>query len=43
MRYELACDSCGFNTTVEAEGQAYTRARDHEADHPDHFVNIREQ
>lgn len=40
MGYELDCDSCDFAQTVERERDTYPRARDHEAEHPSHFVFI---
>lgn len=40
MPYSLDCDSCGFTQTVDAEPETYVIARDHERDHPDHFVMI---
>lgn len=43
MKFNLACDSCDFTDVVEAEETAYTTARDHEADCPDHFVDITER
>ena len=43
MQYRLACDSCEFDAETEGAGDAYTAARDHEADHPTHFVDITER
>lgn len=40
MTYELACDSCGYAEAVTEERSAYTGARDHEAEHPEHIVMI---
>lgn len=40
MAFELACDTCDFAPTVDGEDSAYVSARDHEADHPTHFVFI---
>lgn len=40
MQYELDCDTCDFAQTVEEEGETYPRAKDHEAEHPTHFVFI---
>lgn len=43
MHYRLACDSCDYAEEADAAGDAYTAARDHEADHPAHFVDITER
>lgn len=40
MGFELICDSCEYVRTMEDEPGAYARARDHETDHPTHFVFI---
>jgi hypothetical protein len=40
VTYDLTCDTCDFDRTVEAERDAYADARDHESAHPDHFVFI---
>lgn len=40
MAFDLACDTCEFSRTIDAENSAYTTARDHESDHPSHFVFI---
>ena len=43
MHYRLACDSCEFDEEAEIAMQAYTAARNHEADHPTHIVDITER
>lgn len=40
MAFELDCDTCEFNRTVESESAAYDSAKSHESDHPNHFVFI---
>ena len=40
VAYDLKCDTCEFSRTVDAESSAYSAAKDHESDHPDHFVLI---
>lgn len=40
MPYDLTCDSCEFARTVNEEVSAYTGAKDHEEEHPTHFVFI---
>lgn len=40
MPFELQCDSCDFNRQTGDETGAYADARDHESDHPSHFVLI---
>jgi hypothetical protein len=40
--YELDCDSCGFEATIEDSASAYESARVHELDHPSHNVWIRD-
>ncbi|WP_274520325.1 hypothetical protein [Natronobacterium lacisalsi] len=40
MTLELKCDSCGFERTFEEDREGYAAARDHERDHPSHFVFI---
>lgn len=42
MRFDLDCDTCGYAEVVDEAASAYTGARDHEADHPSHFVIISE-
>lgn len=41
MAFDLACDSCPFHRGVDEEWSAYLDARDHESEHPSHFVLIR--
>jgi len=41
MPFELDCDSCDFESLVEAEPDSYARAKDHEEEWPSHFVFIR--
>ena len=43
MAYELACDSCEFAEAEALERSAYAGARDHESEHPSHFVVITER
>lgn len=43
MGFELDCDTCEFAQVVEDERDTYPRARDHEAEHPSHFVFITSQ
>jgi hypothetical protein len=38
--FDLDCDTCDFNRTVDAQRSAFSAAKDHESDHPDHFVLI---
>ena len=40
VAYDLKCDTCEFSRTVDAESSAYSAAKDHESDYPDHFVLI---
>jgi len=40
VTYDLTCDTCDFDRTVEAERDAYADAKEHESAHPDHFVFI---
>ena len=40
VAYDLTCDTCEFDRTVDAENDAYADAKAHESDHPDHFVLI---
>lgn len=42
MIFDLECDSCAYAEVVEEAANAYTGARDHEADHPTHCVIISE-
>lgn len=41
VTFQLDCDTCDFNLTVDAENTAYVSAKEHESDHPTHFVLIR--
>lgn len=41
MAFDLDCDTCDYSQTVDAESTAYVSAKEHEADHPTHFVLIR--
>lgn len=38
MVFELHCDACDFASTTEEEWRAHDQARQHEGDHPTHFV-----
>lgn len=40
MAYTLTCDSCEFDLGVDEEVRAYSNAKEHEAEHPAHFVFI---
>lgn len=40
MEYQLDCDTCDYVHVVEEEGDTYLHAKDHEEDHPSHFVII---
>lgn len=40
MAFDLDCDTCEFSCTVGTESAAYQRAKEHETDHPNHFVLI---
>jgi hypothetical protein len=40
VAYDLRCDTCEFDRTVDGESDAYADAKDHESDNPDHFVLI---
>jgi hypothetical protein len=40
MAYLLDCDSCEFSQTVTEEPRTYAVAKEHEEDHPEHFVLI---
>lgn len=41
--YELTCDTCSYSYAVETERTAYSEARDHEAAHPTHMIDITER
>ena len=38
MAYILDCDSCDFSRETSDKVTAYSAAKDHEAEHPMHFV-----
>jgi hypothetical protein len=38
--FRLECDTCGFAREADAEVDAYAAARDHESNHPTHYVII---
>ena len=38
MSYSVDCIACDFVEEIVDEVTAYCVARDHEAEHPDHFV-----
>lgn len=38
MPYSLDCDTCDFIRTVDDEVDAYAAAKEHESEHPNHFV-----
>lgn len=40
MTLLLECDSCGFECSFDEDAAGYAAARDHEHDHPSHFVFI---
>lgn len=40
MPYWLDCDTCEFGREADDEVAAYSAAKDHEAEHTDHFVAI---
>lgn len=41
MAYELACDTCDFERSVDENWRAYGSARDHESEYPVHSVFVR--
>jgi hypothetical protein len=41
MPYHLQCDDCGLDRTVEDHVVAHELAKDHEAEHPKHYVSVR--
>ena len=43
MTFELDCDSCGYQENTDSENSAYATAREHEAEHPSHIVQILEE
>ena len=42
MTYNLECERCEFAAVTDREARAYTGAKHHEAEHPDHVVFISE-
>lgn len=40
MEFRLECDTCGFDRTTDDELRAYGLAKEHEAEHGEHFVLI---
>ena len=42
MAYQLQCDSCDLERECADWPEANRDARDHEAEHPDHWVSIHE-
>lgn len=40
MEYRLKCDTCGYDRRIDEERRAYGLAREHEAEHGEHFVLI---
>jgi hypothetical protein len=40
MPYDLNCDTCRFDRTVPDEPEAYAVAKEHEGEHPTHYVLI---
>lgn len=40
MAYSLDCDACDFVREHDDEITAYSVAKEHEAEHPDHFVHM---
>lgn len=40
MPYDLSCDTCRFDRTVPDEPKAYAVAKEHEGEHPTHYVLI---
>lgn len=40
MPYSLTCDTCEFTQEITDEIDTYAVAKDHEVEHPDHFVFI---
>lgn len=40
MAYSLTCDTCEFAREISDEIDTYAVAKDHESEHPDHFVYI---
>jgi hypothetical protein len=42
MSFHLACETCDFVHETDDEIDAYAAARDHESEHPTHYVFIEE-
>lgn len=38
MTYSLDCDTCQFARSIAGEVNAYSIAKEHESEHPEHFV-----
>jgi hypothetical protein len=43
MSYNVTCDRCRFARDVDDWVGAQAAARDHEADHPTHIVDVHER
>ena len=43
MPYYLDCDSCEYSLELKKEVQAYTEAKQHEEEYPEHFVFLEEK